>query len=232
VQFAEQAMKVERQIDNLMAFIREGDTSARVRQDLNQLEERLMACRTDQKRLEETPSNAIVIPPAARIKELGRTSFANLAIDSFEYAKLMRVIIPKIAVFPYRLCDGGMIVLRASFRLQMSRLISEKRAQEALQQPLERRLTVDLLDPRQREACRGRIVELRAGGITEKEAAEACGMTITAAQRSAALQRMMDARSLTDPYVAVTEPPDDCKKLRRHRHPRYHFEPLDGVGEI
>ena len=37
---------------------------------------------------------------------------------------------------------------------------------------------------------------------------------------------------LTDPYVAVTEPPDDYAKLRRHKHKRYRFEPLEGAGEF
>ena len=33
---------------------------------------------------------------------------------------------------------------------------------------------------------------------------------------------------LDSPYVLVTEGPDDVGKLRRHLHPRYRFEPLDG----
>jgi len=52
-------------------------------------------------------------------------------------------------------------------------------------------------------------------------------ITVTAAQRAAALHRIMEANKLTDPYVPVTEPPADCTKLRRRLHPRYRFEPLD-----
>jgi hypothetical protein len=33
---------------------------------------------------------------------------------------------------------------------------------------------------------------------------------------------------LDDPYVMVTGPPDDIKKFRRHRNPRYRFTPLEG----
>jgi hypothetical protein len=65
-----------------------------------------------------------------------------------------------------------MVVLRARFRLRVSNLVSDKRAQEALQQPLERALTVDLFDPPLRETFRQRVCELRAGGVTQNDAAE------------------------------------------------------------
>jgi hypothetical protein len=38
----------------------------------------------------------------------------------------------------------------------------------------------------------------------------------------------MQARGITDPYEEIYGPPDDYGKLRRHRHPRYKFQPLDG----
>ena len=44
--------------------------------------------------------------------------------------------------------------------------------------------------------------------------------------------RRMHTLGLTDPYVAVTEPPDDYGKLRRHLHSRYRFEPLESAGEF
>jgi hypothetical protein len=69
------------------------------------------------------------------------------------------------------------------------------------------------------------VLALRAQGLTERAVAKELGITVTAAQRAAALDRMMKALGLTDPYVAIIEPPADYGKLRRHRHPRYRFEP-------
>ena len=80
-----------------------------------------------------------------------------MAKESPEFGKVMKLIIPKIAVFPLRLCIGGLIVLRAQFRLRVSNLLPDRRVQQALQQPLERVLTVDLFDPPQPEAFRRRI---------------------------------------------------------------------------
>jgi hypothetical protein len=87
-------------------------------------------------------------------------------------------------------------------------------------------LTVDLFDHPQRAAYREQIMLLRAEGMAERKIAKKLGLTITATQSAAALDRAMKKQGLTDPYVGVTEPPPDCTKLRRHRHKRYRFEPL------
>ena len=43
-----------------------------------------------------------------------------------------------------------------------------------------------------------------------------------------ALHARMLAMNLTSPYTLVLEPPADYPKLRKHKHPRYHFEPRHG----
>jgi hypothetical protein len=232
VQLSAQAHKLEREIGHVMAFIRGGDTSPRVREDLARLEEQMKLLQAEDEHLDKTPSNAIAIPSVAEIRALSHAAVSDLAKDSPEFGKLMKLIIPKIVVFPYRSCRGGHVVLRGNFRLRLSNLYSDKRIQETLQLPLERILTVDLFNPRQLEACRRRILELRAGGMSEKQASKACGIAIAAAQKAAGLQRQMDSLGLTDPYVSVQEPPDDYGKFRRHLHMRYRFEPLEGAGEI
>ena len=68
--------------------------------------------------------------------------------------------------------------------------------------------------------------------MTEREIAHKLGITKTAVQRAAALQRKMDELGLTDPYIPVTEPPEDLTKMRRHKHKRYRFEPLPDAGEF
>jgi hypothetical protein len=64
--------------------------------------------------------------------------------------------------------------------------------------------------------------------MSERLVASTLGLTVTAAQRAAALDRIMRSRGLTDPYVPLREAPLDYPKLRRHLHPRYHFDPLPG----
>jgi len=229
---ANQVSHLERQIQHLVAFIREGDTSARIREELRTAERELASVQMDRKQFEDAPVEAVTIPAIDEVKRIASESLGSLAAESDEFSRLMRSMIPRIVVYPHRLCDGGKIVLRARFRLQLSQLLPGDRTRELLRQPLERVLTVDLFDPPQRELHRRRILELRASGMTEKEAAKARSITTTAAQRAAALQRRMDGLGLTYPYLAVNKPPDDYGMLRRHKHRRYRFEPLDGAGEL
>ncbi len=67
---------------------------------------------------------------------------------------------------------------------------------------------------------------LRAAGMTQRQVAAHLGLTLPAVQRAINLDRKMKELGISDPYIPVLEPPADCKKLRRHRHPRYRFEPL------
>jgi site-specific DNA recombinase len=86
-----------------------------------------------------------------------------------------------------------------------------------------RRLVVDLFDPPQREAYREAVVEQRRRGAKFKTIAKALGITATAAQNAAALQRAMDAAGVADAYVRVTSPEECLRRLRRHRHGRFAF---------
>jgi hypothetical protein len=61
--------------------------------------------------------------------------------------------------------------------------------------------------------------------------AQRLSITTTAAQRAATLDRQMRALGLADPYQPVHAPPADYGKLRRHKHPRYCFDPLDPKSE-
>jgi hypothetical protein len=52
--------------------------------------------------------------------------------------------------------------------------------------------------------------------------------TATAVQRALKLHQRMLGLNLTSPYVLVSEPPEDCGRLRRHKNGSYRFQPLEG----
>lgn len=211
-----------------MKFLRGGGDSPSVRAELHQLEEHQKQLDYERDEIERTPSQAMVVPSVDDVKQLARDAVRGLASDSFEFAKVMRTLVGKIFVFPYRLCDGGDVVLRARVRLVVANLLPEKRLQEALALPLERRLTVDLFDSLpQRVKYRESVVARRAKGESERHVATALGITQPAVQKASALDRVMKRLRLNDPYVPLIEPPrTNCAKLHRHLHPRYRFEPL------
>jgi hypothetical protein len=122
--------KTEREIANLLGFIRDGDVSRSVRDNLLRLERLAAQLRHERSEAEATPSTTLVIPSIEEIKRLARESFEGLAADSFEFANAMRTLISRITIFPYRLCDGAPIVLRAKFDLSLANLFSSKSLSE------------------------------------------------------------------------------------------------------
>jgi hypothetical protein len=217
-----------------MKFIRGGDIGDQVRAELQRLVDRQKELRIEKDEFEHAPRHEILIPPAAEIKAVTEDAFRDLAIESFEFAQRMCKLTGKIYVYPFRLCEGAPFVLRAKLRLQLANLLPHKRVREVLQKPLERVLKIDLFDMPQRVALREKIVadrqehDVSGHRRTERDVARSLGITVTAAQRAAALDRLMKQQGLTDPYVLMTVPPMDSKKFRRHLHPRYRFEALPG----
>jgi hypothetical protein len=225
--------QVEGKIANIVSFITAGKAGPTLAAELEKLEAEKVRLGGEIEFVASQPADTVEIPSAAEIRKLVTESVKGLAVDSREFAQVMRKLVSHVVVFPVRLCDGDKVVMRAKLRLHLASLLPDKRAAELLRQPLSNRIAeVDLFDPTQRVKHRAQIVTARAGGKTERQAAEACGITVTAAQKAAALQRTMDALGLSHPYVLVTEPPSDIKKMRRHLHRDYRFEPLPGAGEV
>jgi site-specific DNA recombinase len=220
-----------REIRNVLNFIRSGSDGPSVREELQQLESNLAQLRGEMAEIESTPSQALIIPSAAEIRQLAQDSVRNLAWESHEFAKLMRVLLTDFFVFPHQSCDGKDLVLRGTARLQLANLLPDHRVKDALRTPLERVLHFDLFEPPQRVKYREQVVTLRRE-LTEQQAADRLGISKTMAQHAARLNRLMRRLGLIDPYVRLVEPPMDYPKLRRHLHPRYRFEPLPGFGSI
>lgn len=218
-----------REIQNLVRFIRVGDESPSVREDLQQLDAALLQLQGEKAEIEQTPSQTVVIPSAAEIRQLARESVKKLALESYEFAKLIRSLVTDFFVYPYRSCDGRDLVLRGTARLQLANVMPDQRLRDTLRGPLERVLNLDLFVAPQRIRLRDQVMALRRE-MTEREAAERLGITKTAAQYAAGLDRLMGRLGLIDPYVRMAEPPTDYPKMRRHLHPRYRFDPLPGFG--
>ena len=128
-------------------------------------------------------------------------------------------------VRPFQLCDSKGSVLRAYLTLDLVPLVPDADVLEGRTAVLRRELVVDLFEPPQRVAYRERVMALRAEGVTEKTIARKLGLSVSATQRAASLDRLMKQRGLADPYVPLTEPPSEQVRMRKHKHARYRFEP-------
>jgi site-specific DNA recombinase len=173
------------------------------------------------------PDDVPVLPPVEELKERARAAVGRMEFCDPAFGRLMTALVPRLEVRPYRLLDGGAVVLRAHAVVNLAPLTGPSAA-GALGGLITRAAAIDLFDPPQRVSFRERVVALRDAGLTERGAAERLGLTVTAAQRAVALHRMMAAAGVTDPYVLLAAPPEGDGKFRRHMHPRYEFRPLPG----
>src|ERR1700732_2418959 len=188
--------------------IRGGDSSSRVREDLSRLEEELQLRRAEARRLEKMPSDAISIPPVSEIKAMAGTAFCNGEGKS-------RVWEGHETNHPKDRCLSPPLVHRRFDRATCAVSTTGFQSAPGQASPAGPATAARASSNRRpvRSAAAGSVpashLHLRAGGMTQKEAADQCGLTVTAAQDAARLQRRMDALGLTDAYVRVTQPPDD-----------------------
>ena len=225
--------EVQRQLQGLNRQIAQVTDAIAAMGGSRALLEKLRALESEQGQLEEAareleaaPPAELTLPSAEEIKRAARDVFASFAADSPEVGRLMRTLLPELKVYPYRLCDGGAVEMRAKFTLHLVALTPSIPALSELDGVFRREMVVDLFDPPQRVQYRQQVMSLRDEGKTEREAAAALGITQTAVQRAAALDRLMREKDIGDPYLPVLDPPVDYGKMRRHLHRRYRFEPL------
>jgi len=176
-------------------------------------------------------SQPLVLPSSTEeLRQLLEAQFQPLNTESPEFGMLLRQIVPEMHVYLVQLLDGGHPLPRAIVQLKLGGIIEDTSRVPELENLLTRRLTIDLFEPPQREQIRVEAVRLVAEGLTQRQAgARLPGQPRQAAVQAAlALHREMIQRGLDRPYIMLDAPPENYPKLRRHKNPRYQFEPLEG----
>lgn len=187
--------------------------------------------------LEHHRPNRLELPPSVdELRQLLEEEFGRLANDARPFKQLLQRIVPEWYNCAVRLCDGGHLLPRARITLNLAGNYPDVNLVPGLHELLTREVTLDLFEPPQREVIRVEAVRLAATGLGPKAIAQAItanpaidtNPTGTAVHNALALQRQMEALGIDTPYVMLLAPPKDYPKVRRHKHPRYDFRPLDG----
>jgi DNA invertase Pin-like site-specific DNA recombinase len=227
-ELARRQATTEREMANVLAAIRAAGPSESLLEELTRLEEQKKQIAWEQQQAQRRSQGPLQVPPMAEVKALAFQAFEKLAVASAEFGRLLRRLIARIVVRPYRLCDGGHPVLRAHFTFSLAPLLSPAPGMDRLAPAVQRSLVVDLFEQPQRVAYRAPVLELTANGMGQREIARELGITQPAVQRAVALGRQMANLGIDDPYLPLTAPPEDYARWRRHKHRRYRFEPLTG----
>lgn len=221
-----ESARLQREIENLANAIAEGLASPAVLTRLASAELALQLLSDAICKANENAPKPILIPTADKIRSLVHDCFSGLSIGDREYGRIMREMVTDFYVLPYRLIDGGLISPRCVFTLNISGLNGVQIPAE-LEAP-RIRASVDLTRLPQRVIFREQVCQLRKSGVTERAVAERLGITHTAAQRAAKLDREMTRLGLTDPWVPVRDDQAAADCYSRIRNARYRFNPLPG----
>ncbi|MBI3408181.1 MAG: recombinase family protein [Planctomycetes bacterium] len=221
-------LDLDQQIDRTTDAIARLHDSQALLEKLQQLETRRGEVVDQVAMMEQAQASEPILPSLDEIKAMARELFTGLATSDPEVGRILKVVLRDLKAYPYQLCGGGAVVWRAHFTLDLAGLSSQITSCSASPQALQHEMIVDLFDLPQRVNHRAEVIARRANGETEKQVAQALGITKTAVQNAAALHRLMEKLGIQDPYQPLNEPP--AKGFRRHLHPRYRFDPLPPEG--
>ncbi|WP_254509411.1 recombinase family protein [Anatilimnocola floriformis] len=231
-EFSAKLAGTERKLGNIIDAVSESGGNSGLYDRLRQLEAEKSDWQDKLRDLEKEPSEAVSLPSMEELKQLAKQAFQSLAHDSPDFARLMKKLITTIVVDPFRPIDGGDVVLRARFTLTLLPLVPELKCLASESQLFRsQEIVVDLFEPPQRIAYRERVVTLIGRKMFQRDVGKELGITQPAVQNALKLDALMQKMATLDPYVLVTEPPDDNNRFRRHKHPRYHFSPKPPLND-
>jgi site-specific DNA recombinase len=220
---------------NLAASMAEYGPMPMIEEGLAEIRTNEQKLARERRELESLKTRALQLPTSVtELRHLLEEQFQKLAVDSPEFGDLLRQLVPEFHVQLVRLCDGGHLMPQARVKLDLGGSIPDVKHAPELNGMLARELTLDLFQPPQRERIRIETVCLAATGLSPRQIAPRLSekATATAVHNALALDRKMRELGLETPYVLVREPPDDYPKQRRHKNPKYRFEPLEGYPKL
>lgn len=215
-------------LTNVMRAIEAAPTSAALIQRLNELEAEVAERKYELQSSLKVPATNSVPPTLQELTILVDGLFSSLLTDDPEAGRILRRLIPSMYVLPYQCCDGKSIEARVHLTINLAAILGPLPGDELAPEIITRQLIVDLFDLPQRVKFLGPVMELTPQ-LKEREIAARLGIKQPAVQYAKKLFRVMQELGLDDPYVRLNEPPTKGKtRMRRHRHPRYEFQPLAG----
>ena len=222
----------EKEKANIQASIRAAGPHALLMQQLDDIDREERKLIFEKYELDSQEQQRLELPESASaLREHMEREFSKLAVGSFDFADLIRPLISRMDIYLVRLCDGGHLYSRAKVNLNLAGHFSDVNLVPDLKSLVTEEFTLDLWDtPPQREQIRLRAIELVESGLTQREIAAQLSPAVTqpAVGNALALHARMLALGLTDPWITIMDPPSDYPKLRRHKNPRYRFEPVKG----
>lgn len=223
--------RLRSEVSNLIEAIKGGADIPAVVGQLKATQTELSECEYQLQKVEKQGSKQSSIPTQADFVGLIERAMHLVIAQDDQTNRLLCRIFPKVTLFPVVLCDGGAVKLQAEVEFDLSAAVSALTGSVVQLDGLRETVTVDLFDT----PAYVRFAELfgTAESRNEKvlDIAKHLGISFATSMLARRLHRKMRELGVTIPYQRVTSPPDKGWRCRRHKHPRYRFDPCPPPDE-
>lgn len=221
-----QKADLQRKIGNITHAIKEFGGSRELHNQILELEGQMDNVQEKLENEKDRPVVSWQIPKVSEIRDKINDAFIKLTIDSPELGRILHDLLPNIEVFPCQMVNGGKPVLRATLVLDLACFFPDKITLDGMDGILRREINVDLFDFPDPVRWLDKIAEYLPTGKSLNFIGKALGIPAYLVSRTRKLLQTMKALGLSNPFQELTEPPENFKKMRRHLHPRYSFNPI------
>lgn len=227
-QLEKQQKDVDGRLANLIVMLEQRPDSTALLGRMDDLESQKAALARQLYELKNEPMLQISLPDASELRRRAVVSLQESAADDLEAYRLLCTLIPEVLIVPYQVCDERDIIAKAEITVSLTSLLPSQLRNQAEAKVFTRHMVVDLMDPPQRiQHCQAAMA-LEAQGLQQREIGANLGIYQSAVQAALRVGKIMETQGLKDPYLRLTALPEKTHKLKRFKHPRFKFEPLEG----
>lgn len=213
---------------NLLSAIESRPDNTSLLERLDDAEAALIRARYELRSLEQRPAIEVALPEADELRQQLAGLLVDAAGDDQAINRRLQQVIPKMFIVPYRTIDGGDIVPRVEFTLDLAALLPTELKSHPAAEQFQKSFVVTVGRLPQRIEFHEQATALRAQGLTRLAIADRLGLSLSACANALRINREMKAEGLDEPYRRLTELGASMNRLRRHRAKQFVFEPLDG----
>jgi DNA invertase Pin-like site-specific DNA recombinase len=210
-----QIRSLESQASNLAKAIAAGGQLPSLLEQLAEIESALTAQRL--RKAEEANSHqgcAQFVTSEYLDKNLD-SALLHLASSSYDFADLMRRLIPEFVIYPVQPLDSGLVRPRARITLRLSALADGPASPGSVKQDVT--ASIDLFEPpehiRHMPACVQ--AKARCPELSLKKIATSLGINYMTVKRALNYARLMEREGITNPYRELRDRPEQASRWKR-----------------
>lgn len=217
--------RFRKEVANLLEAIKVGGHISALIESLRTTQAGLAESEYQLQRVEFRQRNVAPIPDHADLVNLVEKAMQHVVDQDDQTNRLLRRLFPKVTIFPVILCNGGAVKLQAEVQFDLSAAVSALTGSEVAPGVDMETVVVNLFDT----PAYVRYAEVLGTAESRNEKvldlAEQLGIAFTTSMLARRLYRKMSELGVKNPYQRVTSPPEKGWRCRRHKHPRYQFDP-------